>query len=255
MTSRPTDSDSVALDSTPPTGGAAVDDTRVVPATRTETQATETQAPTRIRLGRDRHVEVDYRGPAIAAGVLGLGVLAYKGVTAILGRRSKDGGIAKSAAEPFQRDDGTRTAPAATRPAPTFIPADTGAEFIGEPARARSDTPFVAASGADDTAGLLVDVTEIDIVTITPVGGASADTVDGDADRSVLSPEHVPTDLMGDAAPGAGDRAIDAFRPDPTASVPPEMRDSLRPATGPATGFAGNRGDFASGLSQSDGSK
>ena len=75
------------------------------------------------------------------------------------------------------------------------------------------------------------------------------------ADNSALTPEHVPTDLMGDTPPGAGDRAIDAFRPDPTAPVPPEMRESLRPATGPATGFVGNRGDFSSGLSQADGSK
>ena len=56
------------------------------------------------------------------------------------------------------------------------------------------------------------------------------------------SPEHVPTDLMAKTPPGQS-RAPDAFRPDPTAPVPPEMRESLRPATGPATGFAANEGD------------
>jgi hypothetical protein len=42
--------------------------------------------------------------------------------------------------------------------------------------------------------------------------------------------EHVPTDLMGDAHPGFEDRAIDAFRPDPTAPIPEGERDAFRPA-------------------------
>lgn len=49
----------------------------------------------------------------------------------------------------------------------------------------------------------------------------------------LLSPdggEHVPTDLMGDTHPGPDDRAIDAFRPDPTAPVPAGERDAFRPA-------------------------
>lgn len=41
---------------------------------------------------------------------------------------------------------------------------------------------------------------------------------------------HVPTDLMGDRHPGAEDRAIDAFRPDPTAPIPASERDAFRPA-------------------------
>jgi len=48
------------------------------------------------------------------------------------------------------------------------------------------------------------------------------------------SAEHIPTDLLGDIRPAQGDRALDAFRPDPTAPVPVGMRESLRPATGPA---------------------
>ena len=43
--------------------------------------------------------------------------------------------------------------------------------------------------------------------------------------------EHVPTDLMQDEHPGPHDRAIDAFRPDPTAPVPASEREGLRPAT------------------------
>ncbi len=59
---------------------------------------------------------------------------------------------------------------------------------------------------------------------------------------SSSSAEHVPTDLLADANPREG-RAPDAFRPDPTAPVSPEMRDSLRPATGPAKAFAANEGE------------
>ena len=55
--------------------------------------------------------------------------------------------------------------------------------------------------------------------------------------------EHAAPDLALDKPhPGPGDRAPDAFRPDPTAPVSEEMRDSLRPATGPAPGFAADRG-------------
>ena len=248
-------------------GATAVDDVNDTGATRTGTSGADATArpPLRIHLGRDRHLEVDYRRTAIAAGALGLGVLAYKGVTARLTRRRDDARPrARPEARPFPRDDETRTAPAATMPPPNaaLVGTDTGAEFVGEPASRQPDAPFVAASDDDDTAGLLVEVTEIEVVAVTPVGAPADRAVTGStanlgagADRSALTPEHVPTDLMGDAPPGAGDRAIDAFRPDATAPVPPEMRESLRPATGPATGFAGNRGDFASGLSQADRSK
>ncbi|MDG2535377.1 hypothetical protein P6144_17080 [Sphingomonas sp. HITSZ_GF] len=39
-----------------------------------------------------------------------------------------------------------------------------------------------------------------------------------------------PTDLMGDEHPNGSDRAIDAFRPDPTAPVPASEREQFRPA-------------------------
>lgn len=241
MTSRITDSDARSADDTvAPRAGLT--------AAGAEPTGTDARPPFRIHLGRDRHIDLDYRRTAIAAGALGLGVLAYRGVTALLDRR------ARAEAEPFPRDDGSRTPPAAlarsSASTATLVGTDTGAEFVGAPASTGADAPFVAASDDDDTGGLTVEVTEIEVVTVTPIDGAT-----GDADRSALTPEHVPTDLMGDTPPGAGERAIDAFRPDATAPVPPEMRESLRPATGPATGFAGNRGDFASGLSQADGSK
>ncbi|UZK64634.1 hypothetical protein [Sphingomonas sp. M1-B02] len=42
--------------------------------------------------------------------------------------------------------------------------------------------------------------------------------------------EHVPTDLMGDVHPDGSARAIEAFRPDPTAPIPASERDAFRPA-------------------------
>ncbi|WP_448663505.1 hypothetical protein ACG3SL_02200 [Sphingomonas sp. CJ20] len=50
------------------------------------------------------------------------------------------------------------------------------------------------------------------------------------ARRAPSGGEHVPTDLLGDTRPDPQDRAIDAFRPDPTAPVPASERDALRPA-------------------------
>ncbi|HEX8447254.1 MAG TPA: hypothetical protein VF649_11645 [Sphingomonas sp.] len=67
--------------------------------------------------------------------------------------------------------------------------------------------------------------------------------------RSLTNPaEHAAPDLAADAPPpSARQRAPDAFRPDPTAPVPPELRDSLRPAIGPAPSLAADRGSMASG--------
>jgi hypothetical protein len=39
-----------------------------------------------------------------------------------------------------------------------------------------------------------------------------------------------PTDLMGEAHPDGSERALDAFRPDPTAEVPASEREQFRPA-------------------------
>jgi hypothetical protein len=40
----------------------------------------------------------------------------------------------------------------------------------------------------------------------------------------------VPTDLMGSEHPDGSERAIPAFRPDPTAPVPASEREQFRPA-------------------------
>jgi hypothetical protein len=80
----------------------------------------------------------------------------------------------------------------------------------------------------------------------------AADAVAARPTAPADNPEHVPTDLLADKDPGTQARAIDAFRPDPTAPVPDSMRDALRPATGPAPSLAGDRGDFAQGLSEAD---
>lgn len=58
--------------------------------------------------------------------------------------------------------------------------------------------------------------------------------------------EHAVPDLAPDAPTPGSTRAVDAFRPDPTAPVPPEMRDALRPATGPAPSLVEDRGSMRS---------
>lgn len=45
----------------------------------------------------------------------------------------------------------------------------------------------------------------------------------------------VPTDLLGDEHPDGSERAIDAFRPDPTAPVPASEREQFRPALAKAS--------------------
>lgn len=191
-------------------------------------QGRDFRAPFHLRLTKDRHVELGYREAGIAAGALGLGFLAFKGVQALLGRGIKANAVAAGHTgrlEPVPLPE-QATPDVKDNAAPRFPEGIDNR--VDEPA-----APFMAASGQDDTGDLVIDA----------------------ADRSAQTPEHVPTDLMGDRPPTAYDRAIDAFRPDPTAPVPPEMRDSLRPATGPAPSLAADRGTFGQGLSQTDGSK
>ncbi len=45
----------------------------------------------------------------------------------------------------------------------------------------------------------------------------------------------VPTDLLGEEHPDGSERAIDAFRPDPTAPVPASEREQFRPALAKAS--------------------
>lgn len=186
--------------------------------------------PFRLNLSRKPDLDLGYREVALAAGALGLGVLAYKGVEALIARSSS-----RRAAPPVPTGH-LEPVPLARSASPD-VKDNAAPRFVGEGPANDTVTPFVATSDQDDTADLVVS------------GPAAGE------DRSAATAEHVPTDLMGDRPPTAQDRAIDAFRPDPTAPVPPEMRDSLRPATGPAPSLAADRGTFAQGLSQTDGSK
>lgn len=54
----------------------------------------------------------------------------------------------------------------------------------------------------------------------------------------------VPTDLMGTEHPDGSERAIDDFRPDPTAPVPASEREALRPAIAKPTLVAGQAEDL-----------
>jgi hypothetical protein len=48
--------------------------------------------------------------------------------------------------------------------------------------------------------------------------------------RKPSEPGTTPTDLMGDSHPDGSQRAIEQFRPDPTAPIPDSERDAFRPA-------------------------
>ena len=121
-----------------------------------------------------------------------------------------------------------------------FAGAVLGEAYIGKlPERAGADeepASFV------DTGPALIEAPHVAEERDGPVDTAPNAPGVASAAPADTSPEHVPTDLLADAAPGQG-RAPDAFRPDPTAPVPPGMRDSLRPATGPAKAVAADEGD------------
>lgn len=51
--------------------------------------------------------------------------------------------------------------------------------------------------------------------------------------KSPNSGEHVPSDLLQGARAAPGQRAPDAFRPDPHAPSTPEEREAMRPVTLP----------------------
>lgn len=67
------------------------------------------------------------------------------------------------------------------------------------------------------------------------------------ARRKAPNEGHAAPDLALDKPrSAAGDRAPEAFRPDPTAPVPAAEREALRPATGPAPSMVAPRGSMAS---------
>ena len=63
--------------------------------------------------------------------------------------------------------------------------------------------------------------------------------------RRTRGAEHEAPDLDADAAPVGSQRAPEAFRPDPTAPVPANEREALRPATGPGPTLTAVRGEMA----------
>jgi hypothetical protein len=73
-----------------------------------------------------------------------------------------------------------------------------------------------------------------------PVGATAAAA----ANPASEGGEHVPTDLMGDTHPDGSERAVDAFRPDPTAPIPAGERDAFRPALGAPTLVKGEADDI-----------
>jgi len=70
--------------------------------------------------------------------------------------------------------------------------------------------------------------------------------------RNAEADGHAAPDLASGVDVTADTRAPEHFRPDPTAVPTAEEREALRPATGPAPGFAADRGSFAAGPARAD---
>lgn len=192
--------------------------------------------PRKVTLVREKAAE--NRTLLLAAGALGLGALAMTAIRRAMAARQQ------------QPKNTAATAPGHSGRLPP-VPL------------ASEATPEFPASATQPKV-VTVEVTEVEVAVVAPrpdepaarpAGFGATPRPDPVPDRSAETAEHVPTDLMGDRPVSKEDRAIDAFRPDPTAPVPDAMRESLRPATGPAPSLVSDRGTFAQGLSQTDGSK
>lgn len=106
--------------------------------------------------------------------------------------------------------------PAAAKPAPKPRP---------------KRTPKVAAAAAKVQKRSTLGRTGIAAIAATGLGavGAIAFGILRNR-RAAAEPGTVPTDLMGDSHPDGSQRAIEQFRPDPTASIPANEREAFAPA-------------------------
>lgn len=116
-----------------------------------------------------------------------------------------------------------KRAPAPRKPAATKRSAS-AAKPATRKAKAPAAKPAPApAAGSAHSAGIAA----IGALAVTLLGAAAFG-----AWRLLRRPSEgiVPTDLLGEEHPDGSDRAIDAFRPDPTAPVPASEREQFRPA-------------------------
>lgn len=124
---------------------------------------------------------------------------------------------AQSTNTPETRGESTAAEPAQAKPAPKARPkrapkaAAPATKIAKRPALRKTGIAAIAAAGLG-------------------AAGAIAFSLLRNRKPGDTAPGTVPTDLTGDSHPDGGQRAIDAFRPDPTAPVPDSERDALRPA-------------------------
>lgn len=103
------------------------------------------------------------------------------------------------------------------------------------PRRTRTTTASNKSNTTDQTSNTLLWTIGAAVVTGGAYLARSSLKRVWDGLSSPRNAEHAAPDLALDAPrPGTGDRAPDAFRPDPTAAVPASEREGLRPATAPA---------------------
>jgi len=111
----------------------------------------------------------------------------------------------------------TKAEPAAAKPAPK-----------ARPKRA----PKAAAPATKVQKRSTLRRTGLAAIAATGLGaiGALAFNVLRNRRAAAAEPGTVPTDLMGDRHPDGSQRAIEQFRPDPTASIPASEREAFAPA-------------------------
>ncbi len=110
----------------------------------------------------------------------------------------------------------TKTAPAAAKPAPKARPKRA-------PKAAAPATKVQKRSGLRRTGLAAIAATGLGAIGAIVFGVLRNR-------RAAAEPGTVPTDLMGDSHPDGSQRAIEQFRPDPTASIPANEREAFAPA-------------------------
>lgn len=111
----------------------------------------------------------------------------------------------------------TKAEPAAAKPAPKPRP---------------KRTPKAAAPATKVEKRPSLRRTGLAAIAVTGLGaiGAIAFSVLRNRRAAAAEPGTVPTDLLGDSHPDGSQRAIEQFRPDPTASIPANEREAFAPA-------------------------
>lgn len=112
-------------------------------------------------------------------------------------------------------------------PSPSKPAATKRTATAAKPAARKTRAPVARAAPAPTRSAHTAGIAAIGAIAVTALGAIAFG-----AWRLLRRPGEgtEPTDLLGDSHPDGSERAIDAFRPDPTAPVPASEREQFRPA-------------------------